>query len=133
MLATQHRGEARIFLEEQKVIHQLIEGFSRREALVDSEFDTLGPPKVVNIEDLRRLAQRRLPRPVFDYLDGGAEDEITLRENTRAFRDIRFRPRTVHERKADVCCPSVHFSRDVDGRTNNFGSIPLLNDTRHRG
>ena len=55
--------------------------------------DTLGPTGVVNIEDLRRLAQRRLPRPVFDYLDGGAEDEVTLRENTRAFQDISFRPR----------------------------------------
>jgi len=60
---------------------------------VGSGQDTLGPPRVVNIEDLRRLAQRRLPRPVFDYLDGGAEDEITLRENTRAFQDISFRPR----------------------------------------
>ena len=55
--------------------------------------DALGPPKVVNIEDLRRIARRRLPQPVFDYLDGGAEDEITLRENTRAFQDITFRPR----------------------------------------
>ena len=55
--------------------------------------DTLGPPRVVNIEDLRRLARRRLPRLVFDYLDGGAEDEVTLRENTRAFQDISFRPR----------------------------------------
>src|SRR3984957_5224498 len=53
----------------------------------------LGPPHVVNIEDLRRLAQRRLPRPVFDYLDGGADDETTLRENPRAFNDILFRPR----------------------------------------
>ena len=58
-----------------------------------SRHDTLGPPKVVNIEDLRRLARRRLPKPVFDYLDGGAEDEITLRENTRAFQDISLRPR----------------------------------------
>lgn len=55
--------------------------------------DKLGPPKVINIADLRRLAQRRLPRPVFDYLDGGAEDEISLRENVRAFQDITFRPR----------------------------------------
>ena len=55
--------------------------------------DTLGPPKVVNIEDLRGLARRRLPKPVFDYLDGGAEDEVTLHENTRAFHDIGFRPR----------------------------------------
>jgi len=53
----------------------------------------LGPPRVVNIEDLRRLAQRRLPRSVFDYLDGGAEDESTLRENPRAFNDVLFRPR----------------------------------------
>ena len=49
--------------------------------------------KVVNIEDLRRIAQRRLPRAVFDYLDGGAEGEITLAENCRAFRDVTFRPR----------------------------------------
>lgn len=48
---------------------------------------------VVNIEDLRRLAQRRLPRAVFDYLDGGAESELTLAENCRAFRDVTFRPR----------------------------------------
>jgi L-lactate dehydrogenase (cytochrome) len=47
----------------------------------------------VNIEDLRRIARRRLPRAAFDYLDGGAEDEITLRENVRAFDDIVFRPR----------------------------------------
>src|SRR5438270_8938054 len=51
------------------------------------------PSQVVNISDLRRLAQSRVPKAVFDYLDGGAEDEITLRENTRAFRDILFRPR----------------------------------------
>jgi isopentenyl diphosphate isomerase/L-lactate dehydrogenase-like FMN-dependent dehydrogenase len=53
----------------------------------------LGPPRVVNIEDLRRLAQRRLPRSIFDYLEGGADDESTLRENPRAFSDILFRPR----------------------------------------
>jgi isopentenyl diphosphate isomerase/L-lactate dehydrogenase-like FMN-dependent dehydrogenase len=70
---------------------------------VGSGHDRLGPPKVVNIEDLRRLAQRRLPRPVFDYLDGGAEDEITLRENTRAFQDISFRPRgAVAIKKCDL-------------------------------
>jgi len=50
-------------------------------------------PRVVNIADLRTLARRRLPRVVFDYVDGGAEDEITLRENRRAFEDITFRPR----------------------------------------
>jgi L-lactate dehydrogenase (cytochrome) len=53
----------------------------------------LNSAKVVNIEDLRRLAQRRLPKAVFDYLDGGAEAEQTLAENCRAFRDVMFRPR----------------------------------------
>lgn len=68
-----------------------------------SGHDRLGPPTVVNIGDLRCLARRRLPRPVFDYLDGGAEDEITLRENTRAFRDISFRPRgAVAIKKCDL-------------------------------
>src|SRR5437867_10514964 len=51
------------------------------------------PPRVVNIEDLRRAAKRRLPRVVFDYIDGGAEDEWTLRANCRAFEAVTFRPR----------------------------------------
>jgi L-lactate dehydrogenase (cytochrome) len=53
----------------------------------------LGLASAVNIADLRELARRRLPRLVFDYIDGGAEDEFTLRDNCRAFHDIRFRPR----------------------------------------
>src|ERR1700736_2158317 len=53
------------------------------------------PPHVVNIEDLRSVAKRRLRAAVFDYLDGGAEGEVTLRENCRAFDDITFRPRCV--------------------------------------
>jgi L-lactate dehydrogenase (cytochrome) len=47
----------------------------------------------VNVEDLRRAAKRRLPRSVFDYIDGGADGEVTLRENVRAFEDVSFRPR----------------------------------------
>ena len=38
-----------------------------------------------NIADLRQLARRRLPRPIFDYIDGGADDEVTLERNTSAF------------------------------------------------
>jgi len=55
---------------------------------------SLASPDVINVEDLRRLAQRRLPRAVFDYLDGGAESEVTLRENCRAFEELTFRPRS---------------------------------------
>ncbi|WP_353062251.1 alpha-hydroxy-acid oxidizing protein [Tunturibacter psychrotolerans] len=53
----------------------------------------LNSSAIVNIEDLRRLAERRVPRSVFDYLDGGADAEVTLAENCRAFRDATFRPR----------------------------------------
>ncbi|HTW57334.1 MAG TPA: alpha-hydroxy acid oxidase [Terriglobales bacterium] len=49
--------------------------------------------QVVNIGDLRRLAQERLPKSVFDYMDGGAEAEMTLGENCRAFSEVLFRPR----------------------------------------
>ena len=48
---------------------------------------------IINIDDLRLLAKARLPRVAFDYLDGGADDELTLRENSRVFDDIVFRPR----------------------------------------
>ena len=51
-------------------------------------------PPAVNIADLRLAAKKRLPRVVFDYIDGGADAEVTLRENSRAFEDITFRPRS---------------------------------------
>ena len=39
-----------------------------------------------NFHDFRRLAQRRLPGPIFNYIDGAAEDEVTYRRNTEAFK-----------------------------------------------
>jgi L-lactate dehydrogenase (cytochrome) len=48
---------------------------------------------VVNVEDLRLRAKRRLPRVVFNYVDGGADDERTLHDNCAAFQDVTFRPR----------------------------------------
>jgi L-lactate dehydrogenase (cytochrome) len=55
---------------------------------------TVAAPRVVNIADLRRIAKRRLPKSVFDYIDGGADAEITLRENSRAFEQVLLRPRS---------------------------------------
>src|SRR6266487_245178 len=63
------------------------------------------PPRIINIEDLRRAAKRRLPRVVFDYIDGGAEDERTLRANCHAFEEVTFRPRCAVETLA--CDPRV--------------------------
>jgi len=53
----------------------------------------MGVADAHSIEDLRVLARRRLPRGVFDFFDGGAEDEITLRDNREGFERIRLRPR----------------------------------------
>jgi L-lactate dehydrogenase (cytochrome) len=54
---------------------------------------SVASPRVVCIEDFRSIARNRIPKSVFDYLDGGAEGEVTLRENCRVFDDITFRPR----------------------------------------
>jgi (S)-mandelate dehydrogenase len=51
--------------------------------------------RAVNIEDLRLLARRRLPRAIFDFFDGGAEDEVTLRGNRAAFERVRLLPKVL--------------------------------------
>jgi L-lactate dehydrogenase (cytochrome) len=68
-----------------------------------AQSSSVAAPRVINVEDLRRLAQRRLPRMVFDYIDGGADREITLRENCRAYDHVLFRPRSaVATRSCDL-------------------------------
>jgi (S)-mandelate dehydrogenase len=49
----------------------------------------------VNIEDLRLMAKRRVPRAIFDFFDGGAEDETTLRGNRAAFERVRLLPKVL--------------------------------------
>lgn len=73
--------------------------------------------RAVNIDDLRELARLRVPKIVFNYIDGGAEAEWTLRENRRAFEAVTFRP----HHAADV--------PECDLRTRVLGmelSMPLL-------
>lgn len=73
--------------------------------------------RAVNIDDLRELARRRVPRIVFNYIDGGAEAEWTLRENRRAFEAVTFRPRQA------VDVPATDLRTNVLGREL---SMPLL-------
>jgi L-lactate dehydrogenase (cytochrome) len=68
---------------------------------------SVASPKVVSIEDFRPIARQRIPRPVFDYLDGGAEGEVTLRENCRIFSDVTFRPRHAVALANCVLCTTV--------------------------
>ncbi len=70
----------------------------------------------VNIEDLRRLAQRRLPRAIFDFFDGGAEDEVTLRDNRAAFERVRLLPRVL------VDVSKIETAADVLGKPS---ALPL--------
>ena len=50
-----------------------------------------------DLGDLRYLARRRTPRPVFDYVDGGAGDEVTLRRNRQAWSRVEFRPSVLRD------------------------------------
>jgi L-lactate dehydrogenase (cytochrome) len=77
----------------------------------------LSPSRVVNISDLRSIAQRRLPKVVFDYLDGGADGEVTLRENCRAFESITFRPHQA------VSFPQVDLRTRVLGSQISFPAL----------
>ena len=70
---------------------------------------SVASPHVVNIADLRRIAKNRLPRMTFDYIDGGADREITLRDNCAAFDQVLFRPRCA------VATPSCDLSTTVLG------------------
>jgi L-lactate dehydrogenase (cytochrome) len=53
--------------------------------------------RAASVADLRAIARRRLPRGVFDYIDGGAEDERTLAANSAAFGAVTFRPRVLRD------------------------------------
>jgi isopentenyl diphosphate isomerase/L-lactate dehydrogenase-like FMN-dependent dehydrogenase len=71
---------------------------------------SVASPKVVSIEDFRPIARQRVPKSVFDYLDGGAEGEVTLRENCRIFNDVTFRPRhAVALAQCDLCTTVLGF------------------------
>ena len=48
--------------------------------------------KALNIEDLRTMARRKLPKPLFQYIDGGSDDESNVKGNTRAFDDSKLVP-----------------------------------------
>ena len=50
-----------------------------------------------NVADLRLMARKRLPRPIFDYIDGGADDEMSLRRNASAFSDYELVPDVLND------------------------------------
>ena len=63
--------------------------------------------QALSIDDLRTLARRRLPPAVFDFIDGGAEDETTLRDNRAAFERIRLVPRVLNDVANPILSTSI--------------------------
>jgi len=80
-------------IEDEAILVHHVSGLIPFRSMTKAAARRVRSPRVINVQDFRSLARRRLPRVVFDYLDGGAEDEITLRENRRAFEEVTFRPR----------------------------------------
>jgi L-lactate dehydrogenase (cytochrome) len=66
-----------------------------------------------NVMDFRRLAKRRLPTPVFHYIDGGADDEVALVRNTEAFNDYELLPTQLSD-VSNVDLSSTLFGQSVD-------------------
>jgi isopentenyl diphosphate isomerase/L-lactate dehydrogenase-like FMN-dependent dehydrogenase len=57
----------------------------------------MDPSRAISVDDLRRMARARLPRPVFDFIDGAADDERTLRANVADFESVRLVPRFLRD------------------------------------
>jgi hypothetical protein len=77
--------------------------------------------RIVSIEDLRRLARRHVPHPLFGFIDGGAEDEVSLADNRAAYDRWKFRQRVF----VDVS--------EIDTEVDLFGKpirAPLLGHRR---
>ena len=68
---------------------------------------------VANVSDLRTISKRRLPGGVFDYIDGAAEDELTLQRNSAAFQDVEFKPRVFRD-VSSISLKSTLFGKELD-------------------
>jgi len=70
-----------------------------------------------NVDDFRKLAKKRLPSPIFNYIDGGADDEVTLKRNTSAFDDCNLVPNVLRD------VSSVDMSTTVLGQKNKYAFV----------
>lgn len=73
--------------------------------------------RCASINDLRILAKKSIPRVAFDYIDGGAEDEITMQRNSSVFRTYGFRPRVLKD------VTTINLSTKINGRDS---ALPVI-------
>jgi len=81
---------------------------------------------LINIDDARSRAKRKLPRVAFDFIDGGSDDEVTLRENRRAFEQVELRPRqlmNVKERDQTVTVAGIQIDSPVICAPTGFARL----------
>jgi isopentenyl diphosphate isomerase/L-lactate dehydrogenase-like FMN-dependent dehydrogenase len=77
--------------------------------------------RAYSIDELRRLARKRLPRAIFGFIDGGAEDELTLRDNRAAFERVR-----LAAMDCDGLVVSNHGGRQLDGAVATLDALPAI-------
>jgi len=73
----------------------------------------MGINRCFNVMDFRRIARRRLPAPVFHYIDGGADDEWSLRRNTEAYNDYELQPAQLSD-VSNVNIQTTLFGKHID-------------------
>src|SRR6266481_2038117 len=99
--------------------------------------------RALNIADLREIARRRVPGFAFEYVEGGAEDEVTLRANREALERLRLIPRTLintaarHQRTAilghPANAPLVIAPTGLNGMLHPQGDLALARAAARRG
>jgi (S)-mandelate dehydrogenase len=99
--------------------------------------------RALNISDLREIARHRIPGFVFEYMEGGAEDEVTLRINREALQAIRFVPQTLvntaerHFRTTlfgrEIAAPFVIAPTGGNGLLHPHGDMCLARAAAHLG
>ena len=87
--------------------------------------------KCFNTNDFRHLAKRKLPYPIFHYIDGAADDEVTLKRNTQAFEKVDLIPNVLRG------VENIDISTEIMGKTINsplfFSPTALQRLFHHEG
>ena len=81
-----------------------------------------------NFDDFRKLAKKKLPAPIFHYIDGGSDDEVTLNRNTEAFNDCDLVPNILNsvgepDLKTNVFGTTINVSTTLSFRIFDFSSV----------
>ena len=61
-----------------------------------------------NFHDFRKLAKKKLPSPIFHYIDGAAEDEITYQRNTSSYNDVELVPNVLPVSYTHLTLPTIY-------------------------